>query len=83
MSAPALDRYVKPYAKALVGFLAPGAVAVAAAVTEASHGGSTVTGAEWLGALAACFVTAGAVWAVPNTDPRGVRQAESVQPPTN
>lgn len=73
---------VRPYAKAVVGFLAPGVVALAAAVQDGSAAGSTVTGGEWLTAVAACLVTGGAVFGVPNTAPRGVSEqvAQDVHP---
>ena len=73
---------LKPYAKAVIGFVAPGAVLIGSAVTDASDGGSVITGAEWVTALVACLVTAGAVYKVPNKDPQAEHQDESVQPPT-
>ena len=57
---------VRPYAKAVVAFIAPGAVLIGAAVTEASPGGSAITGAEWVTAAVACVVTAAGVYGVPN-----------------
>lgn len=72
---------VKPYAKAVVAFITPGVTALVAAVQDASPGGSNVTGPEWVGIFAACILTSGLVFAVPNRDPRGVKQDESVQPP--
>lgn len=54
------------YAKAILGFIAPAATVVIASVTEASDGGSAVTGAEWLTALCTAIVTSAAVYAVPN-----------------
>lgn len=59
-----------PCAKAVVGFITPGVVALVAAVQDASPGGSGVTGPEWVGIGAAMILTAGAVYAVPNTQPR-------------
>ena len=58
----------RPYAKAVVGFIAPGAVLVGSAVTDASTGGSSIVAAEWVTAAVACIVTAAAVWRVPNTE---------------
>lgn len=55
-----------PYWKALVGFIAPGAVLIGSALTEASDGGTTITGAEWGAAVVACIVTSAAVYRVPN-----------------
>ena len=57
---------VRPYAKAVVAFIAPGAVLIGAAVTEGSPGGSAITGAEWVTAAVACVVTAAGVYGVPN-----------------
>ena len=37
---------IKPYAKAVLAFIAPGAVVIGSAVTEASDGGTAITGAE-------------------------------------
>lgn len=71
---------IKPYIKALVAFVTPGAVLIGAAVTEASEGGSTITTSEWVTALVACLVTSGAVYRIPNKDPKGEHQDESVQP---
>ena len=55
-----------PYWKAVLGFVAPGAVVIGSAVTEASDGGTAITGAEWVTAIVACIVTGSAVYAVPN-----------------
>ena len=55
-----------PYYKAIIGFITPGVVGLVAAVQEASPGGSAVTGPEWVGIGAACILTAGGVYAVPN-----------------
>lgn len=72
---------IKPYLKAVVAFVAPAAVTLTAAVQASSPGGEVVTGGEWITAACACFITAGAVYAVPNKDPRAEHQDESVQPP--
>lgn len=72
---------VAPFWKAVVGFVAPGAVSIGAAVTEASDGGSAITQAEWITAIVAMVVTSAAVYGVPNKDPRALHQRESVQPP--
>lgn len=53
------------YWKAAVGFVAPGASLVIAAVTEGSPGGSAITSAEWITAAATCVVTSAAVAAAP------------------
>ena len=55
-----------PYWKAVVGFVAPGAVIVGSAVTEASDGGTSITAAEWVTALVACVVTSAGVYGVAN-----------------
>lgn len=57
---------IAPYWKAVVGFVAPGAVLIGSAVTEASDGGSTITTAEWVTALVACVVTSAGVYGVAN-----------------
>lgn len=72
---------IAPYAKAVVGFITPGAVLIGAAVTEASVGGSSITTSEWVTAAVACIVTGGAVYRTPNKDPEAEHQDESVQPP--
>lgn len=74
---------IAPYWKAVVGFIAPGAVLIGSAVTESSDGGTAITQAELITALVAMFVTSGAVWGVPNRDPYGAHQDESVQPPSH
>ena len=76
----ALDS-IRPYAKAIVGFVSPGVIALVAAVQDASPGGSAITGAEWVGIGAACVLTGSAVFMVPNTDPTAEHQDQSVQPP--
>jgi len=70
-----------PYLKALVGFITPGVVGLVAAVQDASPAGSHITGPEWVGIGAACILTGGAVFGVPNKDPKALHQDESVQPP--
>lgn len=72
---------ISPYWKAIVGFITPGVVALVAAVQDASPGGATVTGPEWVGIAAACILTGGAVYAFPNKDPMGTHQQDSTQPP--
>ena len=70
---------VKPYAKAIVGFLAPGLLILGNALVQ----GDPVTAELALKALGAALVAGLAVYAVPNRDPNGVRQDESVQPPAD
>ena len=67
--------------KAVVGFVAPGAVILGSSVLGGSDGGSHVTQAEWITAAVACVVTSGGVWAKGNKDPEALHQGESVQPP--
>ena len=54
------------YAKAVVGFVAPGCVVLGSALADASDGGSKITVAEWVTALIACVVTSAGVYAVKN-----------------
>jgi hypothetical protein len=54
------------YWKAVAGFVAPGAVVIGSAVTDASAGGAAITGAEWVTAAVACVVTSAGVYAVRN-----------------
>ena len=49
------------YWKGILAFITPGVTLLVAAVTEASPGGTQVTGAEWVGIGAAMLVTGGAV----------------------
>jgi hypothetical protein len=72
---------IRPYWKAVVGFVAPAAVTIGAAVTSSSDGGTRITQTEWITALVACVVTSAGVYGVPNKDRRGLHQRESVQPP--
>lgn len=57
---------IQPYAKAVVGFITPGVVALVAAVQDASPAGSAITGPEWVGIGAACILTGGMVYGVSN-----------------
>ena len=57
-------------AKAVVGFVAPGAVLVIAAVQAGSPGDAAITQGEWWTVAATCFATAGGVYL---TGPRGGR----------
>ena len=56
------------YAKAVVGFVAPGLIVIGSAVTNASDGGSQITTAEWVTALVACVATSAGVYAVKNKE---------------
>lgn len=55
-----------PYFKAVVAFIAPGAVILTSAVAEASAGGVAITQGEWVTAACATVITAAGVYAVPN-----------------
>jgi hypothetical protein len=57
------------YRKAVLGFIAPGAVIIGSSVQTGSDGGSAITGAEWITAVVACIVTGAAVGAVGNKPP--------------
>ncbi len=72
---------IAPYLKTVFGFLTPGAVILGSAVTTMSDGGTNITQAEWVTALVACVVTGSLVFSIPNADPKGTHQDESVQPP--
>jgi hypothetical protein len=61
---------VRRCAKALVGFVAPGAVLVIAAVQEGSPGDGAITSGEWWTIAAVCVATSGGVYV---TGPRGGR----------
>lgn len=57
------------YAKAVVGFVAPGAVIIGASVTPQSDGGTSITVAEVVTALVAMVVTSAGVAIKGNADP--------------
>lgn len=54
--------------KAVIGFVAPGAVLIGSATLSESAGGDHVTTSEWVTALVACVVTAAGVYTVKNQD---------------
>jgi hypothetical protein len=60
-----LDK-IAPYWKAVVGFIAPGAIVITSAVLEGSDGGSAITGSEWILALCSAVITSAGVYAFPN-----------------
>lgn len=72
---------ISPYYKAVTALLVPFLTQLVAAMTDTSQGGSAVTTSEWLTALITSLVAGGAVFAIPNKDPEGEHQDESVQPP--
>ena len=57
-------------AKAVVAFIAPGAIVLTSAVTEGSAGGEAITQGEWVTALCATVITAAGVYAIPNKPTR-------------
>lgn len=61
---------IAPYYKAVVAFITPGVVALVAAVTDASPAGAHVTGPEWIGIAAACILSGGVTYAIPNAAKR-------------
>ncbi len=64
------------YLKAIVGAL----IAGLGSLYQALDNGA-VTAQEWVAVTIATLAALGVVWGVPNLDPRGKRQDESVQPP--
>ena len=72
---------IAPYWKAVAGLLTPPLTALGVALTPDSAGGAAVTATEWVGIVLAGLATGAVVFAVPNRDPAGAHQAESVQPP--
>lgn len=70
---------IAPYWKAVVAFVDPAAVTLTSAVTETSAGGTSITPGEWVTAVCACFITAAAVYAVPNV-PRRSRRGHLTKP---
>jgi hypothetical protein len=63
-------RKLSPYLKALVGFVAPGAVVIGSSVLDGSDGGSTITAAELVTAGVAMIVTAAGVYGARNAPTR-------------
>jgi hypothetical protein len=76
----ALDK-IAPYYKAATGLAVPFLGSIGFALTGASDAGSQVTTGEWVQAVVLGLVGGGAVFSIPNKDPRAQHQAESVQPP--
>lgn len=64
------------YLKALTGAL----IAGLGSLYQALDNGA-VTAQEWVTVAITTLAALGTVWGIPNLDPRGKRQAESVQPP--
>lgn len=57
----AIQQTAPKYWKAILAFVAPGAVVLGSAVLDSSAGGSHITGAEWVTAAVACVVTSTSV----------------------
>ncbi|WP_294567641.1 hypothetical protein [uncultured Arthrobacter sp.] len=68
---------VAPYAKALIGAL----VAGLSSLYQALDHDQLVTAQEWVAVVMSTLVGLAAVFALPNKDPQGEHQRESVQPP--
>lgn len=64
-------------AKAIVAFVAPGAVVLTSAVTEGSAGGEAITQGEWVTAACATVITAAGVYLTPNK-PTAKQQAAAL-----
>lgn len=64
-----------PYAKALTGALIAGLASLQQAL-----GDGAVSAEEWTGITIATLSGLALVWAIPNKDPEGEHQDESVQP---
>ena len=71
---------IAPYYKAVTGVLVAFLGSLGTALLEDSAGGSSITASEWISAAVLGLVAGGAVFTVPNKDPEGEHQAESVQP---
>ena len=69
---------ISPYAKSLVAALVAGLGSLYQALDGADQ---RVTTQEWIAVAMTTLAAIGAVFAVPNKDPEGTRQDESVQPP--
>lgn len=67
---------VTTYAKAITGSAVAGLTTLGTALID-----NEVTPAEWVGVAVAFLGALGLVYAVPNADPEGEHQDESVQPP--
>lgn len=65
-------------AKAIVAFIAPGAVVLTSAVQESSVGGEMITQGEWVTAACATIITAAGVYLVPNK-PTVKQQEQALQ----
>lgn len=71
---------VAPVAKSVTGAIVAGLGALGVALTPDESGLVSVSAAEWVAAAVATLVASYAVWQIPNEDPAGTHQDESVQP---
>lgn len=69
---------VSPYAKALIG-----AVVAGLNVLYQALDADGISGQEWVAVAIAVLTTGGVVFGVPNADPAGEHQDESVMPPND
>lgn len=60
-----LDK-IAPYWKAVLGFIAPGAIVIASSVMEGSAGGVDITQGEWITAICSAVITGAGVYGVRN-----------------
>lgn len=67
---------MQAYLKAVTAALVAGLTAIITGLDD-----DALNTQEWVQALVAFLVALGAVWAIPNKDPEGTHQDESVQPP--
>lgn len=61
-----ITEHVRYYWKAVIAFMAPGAVMIGSAVLENSAGGEMITQGEWITALVAAVVASAGVAAKSN-----------------
>lgn len=69
---------MQSYLKAIVASLVAGLGSLAQALDN-----DNVSAQEWVNAAITALVALGVVWGVPNLDPKGKRQRDSVQPPND
>ncbi len=67
---------IAPYAKAAIGAIVAGLASAQQALDDGN-----ISSAEGVGIAAAVFAGLVLVFSVPNKDPEGTKQDESVQPP--
>ena len=77
-----IDKRVKPYGKAIAAFVSAAAASALAARGVDTEAAQVITSGEWVEAGLTGLGAAAVVYFVPNRDPKGARQDESVQPPS-